>query len=146
MNCTPSLVIGYGNPYRGDDGIGPEIGRLCLAAGRTAIEVHQLLPELAEEIARASRVIFVDCHAGLAPGEIAVMEVERRSFALHEPCSPATLIELARDVYGAAPAAYVIGVGPRSLEFGDALSEAVASAIPRIMETIDGLLKPLDDP
>jgi hydrogenase maturation protease len=141
MNSSPSLVIGYGNRFRGDDGIGPHIGRLCLATGREAIEADLLLPELAEAIAHASRVIFVDCHAGLAPGEIAVMDVERRSATFHEPCSPAMLISLARDVFGAAPVAYFIGVGPRSLEFGESLSEPVESAIPRIMETIDRLLK-----
>jgi hydrogenase maturation protease len=140
MNSEPSLIIGYGNPLRGDDGIGVRIGRLCSAAGHEAIEADQLLPEYAEHIARASRVIFVDCHVGLAPGEIEVMAIEPDPFRFHEPCSPASLMNLAREVYGAEPTAHLVGVGPASLEFGEPLSDRVEAAIPAIIGTIDRLL------
>ncbi len=57
------LVIGYGNELRGDDGIGPhvvsELAALELPGVLTRI-VHQLLPELAAELADTCLVIFVD--------------------------------------------------------------------------------------
>lgn len=66
----PALIIGIGNPLRGDDGIGPwlveeleqELGREAGAAAPPARcrVVRQLLPELAGELAGAERVLFVD--------------------------------------------------------------------------------------
>ena len=49
---TDVLVIGYGNELRGDDGVGPRVARelsprLGVSFGVSAIDVHQLMPELA---------------------------------------------------------------------------------------------------
>ena len=61
------LIIGYGNPLRGDDGVG---WRVAEAAGTalpegaaTVLAVHQLTPELSAPISRAGRVVFVDAAA-----------------------------------------------------------------------------------
>ena len=58
------LVIGYGNPLRGDDGIGRVIAEHIAETLRPeAIDVvvaHQLTPELTEPISRSGLVIFVD--------------------------------------------------------------------------------------
>lgn len=67
------LVIGIGNPLRGDDGVGwwlaERAARLSPASrNRPALQVQsvqQLTPELAERLALARRVLFVD--AWLAP-------------------------------------------------------------------------------
>jgi hydrogenase maturation protease len=66
----PALIIGIGNPLRGDDGIGPwlvadleqELERQAGAAAPPARcrVVRQLLPELADELAGVERVLFVD--------------------------------------------------------------------------------------
>ena len=78
--AAPSLLIGIGNPLRGDDGVGPwlvetwgrrrarrgavrgaqrgEVGEL--PARLQVRVVDQLLPELAEELATMQRVLFVD--------------------------------------------------------------------------------------
>ena len=71
-----SLLIGIGNPLRGDDGVGPWLvetwGRRRAWRGEVRGEgpelparlrvrlVDQLLPELAEELAAVRRVLFVD--------------------------------------------------------------------------------------
>ena len=54
------LVIGIGNPLRGDDGVGPL--RAEQAGGRS---VHQLTPELAAELPELEAVLFIE--AWLAP-------------------------------------------------------------------------------
>jgi hydrogenase maturation protease len=54
-----ALVIGIGNPLRGDDGVGWH-----LVAG-LGLQRHQLTPELAETVATAERLLVVD--AWLAP-------------------------------------------------------------------------------
>ena len=62
------LVIGIGNPLRGDDGVGWWLARRAECAGSLVRLVPQLTPELALEVAAARRVLFVDacCPAGLA--------------------------------------------------------------------------------
>jgi Ni,Fe-hydrogenase maturation factor len=51
------LVIGYGNPLRGDDRVGWVVAeRLREVAGVTAVTTHQLLPEHADLIQQAAHV------------------------------------------------------------------------------------------
>ena len=60
---TEWLVIGYGNELRGDDGAGPSVGRAVASwhlPGVRTLAVHQLTPELAEDLAQTKRVVFVD--------------------------------------------------------------------------------------
>lgn len=79
------LIIGYGNPLRGDDAVGflaaerlqelvqspvhdPEVSHTRIAV--EVLAVHQLTPELMEPISRADRVIFLDAAADGEPGTI----------------------------------------------------------------------------
>lgn len=56
------LVIGIGNPLRGDDGVGWWLARRAETLKLTprVLRVQQLTPELAEELAGARRVLFID--------------------------------------------------------------------------------------
>src|SRR5947199_6179560 len=74
-----ALIIGYGNPLRGDDAIG-QVAADALAAeaaidGADAFHCHQLTPELAERIATVDLVVFVDAAAGRQPGSVIVTPV-----------------------------------------------------------------------
>ena len=60
------LVIGYGNELRGDDGVGPAAARAVAGWNRpgiVALDVHQLTPELADDVGQAGYVVFVDAGA-----------------------------------------------------------------------------------
>ena len=65
----PSIVvIGYGNPLRGDDAIGWKAAEALrdVYEDDMAVEVfasHQLNPEMAESVAEAGMVIFIDAVA-----------------------------------------------------------------------------------
>jgi len=62
---VPSLVIGIGNPLRGDDGIGWRLAALMPARAGLAVRCRQqLTPELAEELASVERVLFLDAWLG----------------------------------------------------------------------------------
>ena len=127
------LIIGYGNALYGDDGIGPYAARLFRDHGFDAIETHQLTPELAERIAAATQVIFIDCDARLAPAEIRVTKVEPAPPGpLEHHATPASLLRLALDLYGAAPTALAVGIGPASCQLGDSLSPQVIAAVEAI--------------
>jgi hydrogenase maturation protease len=70
------LVIGVGNPLRGDDGVGWWLARQVQGTGAGPLVrlVPQLTPELALEVAAARRVLVVDawcaedCEAGAEAG------------------------------------------------------------------------------
>jgi hydrogenase maturation protease len=120
------LIIGYGNPLRGDDAAGP------IAAGRLGgLAVHQLTPELAEAIAQAGAVLFLDADATLAPGEISVTRIEPAPSHLNHDATPQGLLALAREVYGAAPQAWLIGMGGECYELREGLSPAARRAVER---------------
>ena len=98
-----ALVIGYGNSLRGDDGIGPGVAG-ALAKGdpidrAQVIVCHQLTPELAECIAAADLVVFIDAAVNIDPGTVAVREVldaSPPSSGLFHSATPAALLGLAR--------------------------------------------------
>nr|MDQ2730551.1 hydrogenase maturation protease [Armatimonadota bacterium] len=67
-----ALVIGYGNPLRRDDGLGPMAAqRLAALADPLRVQVltpYQLSPELAEPISQARFVLFIDASEEGVPG------------------------------------------------------------------------------
>ncbi len=71
------LVIGYGNALRSDDGVGWHAAALLAddprLAGIDVLALHQLSPELALDMSRASLVILVDAGVDDPPGTIAVL-------------------------------------------------------------------------
>jgi len=137
------LIIGYGNPLRGDDGIG------WLAAGLLAedprlrgarvLARHQLTPELAADLADASLVILVDVNVTADPGVVSVRGLDgsrRSSPASTHHADPGDLAALARELYGAAPAVFVVSVGAASLDLGEGLSAPVEKALPAVVEAV----------
>ena len=116
-----SLLIGIGNPLRGDDGVGPwlvESWRWARAELQVRL-VDQLLPELAAELAVVDRVLFVDAWqaplgaapqllALAAPGGLAGMAGEAAPLSAWAPSHrlrPTELLALTEHLYGRAPLA-----------------------------------------
>src|SRR5215831_10583842 len=113
------LVIGYGNPLRGDDAVGPFV-----ASRLGGIVVHQLTPELAEPLASADLAIFIDARNDLLPGAVDVRPLGGSPVMTHY-CTPAYVLHLARQVYGRAPESVLVGIGAESFEWGAPLSPVV---------------------
>lgn len=142
------LLVGYGNPLRGDDGVGPVVAEGFLAEVETlmgpaagevkVVAVPQLLPELAELFAEVERVVLVDASRGDQPGTVRVRRVEP-STADGEPMihayDPATLAAWAGRLYGRTPTVHVIAVGAESFAFGQGLTADVAAVVPEVMQT-----------
>ena len=128
------LIIGYGNPLRGDDGFGYR------AAGRIpdAIAVHQLTPELMDPIAQADRVLFLDAAAGGLPGEVRRRPVRpapaEAGFTHH--ATPEALLAGALVLYGRAPEAEIVTVGGADFSLSADLSPAVAAALEHVVEEV----------
>ncbi len=147
MTVQGVLVVGYGNPLRTDDGIGWRASEVVAADPRLARvavrSVHQLLPELALDVSLASLVVLIDARVGRAAGSLAVEPVEpatsgRTTWSHH--LGPAALGGMAHELYGRVPPMFVVSVGVASLEPGEGLSAVLEGALPRIADTVVGLV------
>jgi len=127
------LLVGYGNRLRGDDAVGPYV-----AAKLRGMAVHQLVPELAEQVAGHPSVVFIDARRDLEPGAVEILPLDTASIMTHS-CTPGYLLRLARVVYGRAPKAWMVGIGGESFELGAPLSDAARLGARRAMARIRGL-------
>jgi len=127
------MIIGYGNPLRGDDGVGWRVAEALAAELPTeeALTVHLLTPELAEPISRARLVVFVDAAVGDLPGQIHCFPLAPATGrpSSHET-NPAGLLALAAELFGSCPPAHMVTITGESFDVGETLSEAVEAAVP----------------
>jgi len=134
------LVIGYGNPLRCDDGVGPKvaeaIAELNLPGVRT-LTCHQLSPEYAEPIAQARMVVFVDAAVD-APKDVQLRKLEpgKSSQLMAHSADPRTMLALARDVFGHCPEAWWLTVPAVKLGFGEDLSPVTRDGFEVALEQI----------
>ncbi len=155
------LVVGYGNPLRGDDGVGQEVALMLEAeladTGASTVLAHQLLPELALDASRSRLVIFIDAAAGESAGSLSVRPLSAGGWPRADPpadlsasaaragsaagafshqLGAADVLALARRLYGGYPVALLVSIGAASLEPGAGLSAAVRCAIPHAARAV----------
>jgi hydrogenase maturation protease len=142
-----TLVVGYGNALRSDDGLGWHAANLLAddprLAGAEVLQRHQLMPELALDVAGASLVVLVDASHGLPAGAITVTDVGRASRAgttWSHHLSPPSLVALAHELYGRAPEVFLVSAGVECFEAGDRLSPAGEAALPGVVDTVADLV------
>ncbi len=123
------LVLGYGNPGRRDDGLGPAVASRVERAGLPGVEAtwdYQPNVEHAADIAGHDVVVFVDASiSGPEPYALRPLEAGDAScgcFSTHV-ARPEAVLGLARDALGWAGRAYMMGV--RGWEF-DAFEESLS--------------------
>ena len=126
-------VVGYGNELRSDDGAGPAVARAVAAweqPGVCGLACHQLTPELAEPLARAAGVIFVDAAVGedAAPRIRELVPAEDAPFGSHT-MHPGALLALARRLFGRAPPAWLVTLPVANLDHGDTLSPTARAGV-----------------
>lgn len=137
------LIVGYGNPLRGDDGIGwhaaEAVARRVQDGNVEVLASHQLTPEMACSISRATLVIFIDAACDNKEGEVAFRRVEPDSspseLFTHQ-LTPEVLLGLAQRLYGSCAEAMLLSVGAGSFEYGETLSPAVEAALPALLEQV----------
>ena len=142
-----TLIIGYGNPLRGDDGFGwhaaVRLQEIIHDAGIEILAVHQLTPELMDPVSRARRVIFIDAAVGEDAGKLTVSALETSGGpapAFTHFATPAALLEGARALYGAKPEALLITVVGLDFEIGEELSGPVRLALESLAGKIGELI------
>jgi len=138
------LIIGFGNPLREDDGLGWRAAELIERQEGASIDVvkcHQLTPELADLVSRASVVIFLDASVTQEPGTVATRQVEKTTpAAWSHHLSPDQLIGFSEQVTGPAPRAYVITGGVERMTWSERMSGAAEMCALRIADSAQRLL------
>jgi hydrogenase maturation protease len=138
-----SLVIGYGNPLCGDDGVGWHVATMLEARRENfeieAITCQQLVPELAERISVVKTVYFVDAARTGVPGEwrCQPIQAEIAASTLAHFATPGALLAMTQKLFGAVPKAYLFTVCGDTFEIGEELSAVVAAAVPSVVEAIE---------
>jgi hydrogenase maturation protease len=131
-----TIVIGYGNPDRQDDGVAwhvlaeiarcaglsapasPDADFMLLESSPALLFVLQLTPELAETLAGFSRVCFIDAHTGRVRQDVHMEPVKPvfQTSPLTHHLTPESLLALTKSLYQAAPDAVLVSV--RGYQFG----------------------------
>ncbi len=140
------LIVGYGNPLRCDDGLG---WRAAEALSRSLpfpeIEVvirHQLTPELADNLRHADLIFFIDAAQDGRPGELTCAPVTLRPGVVRShQLSPAGLLALAQQLYGATPRAFAISLCGECFDHGATLSATVEASLPKLTALVENLIR-----
>jgi hydrogenase maturation protease len=137
---TGILIIGYGNPGRQDDGLGPALAEAVETLDLPGVTVdsdYQLTVEHAEMAARHRVVVFADATTQ-GPESYTWSRVEPAEagirFTSHH-LGPADVLALARDLFAADPTGYVLAIrGQRFGELDAGLSTDAKAALNQAVE------------
>jgi len=140
------LILACGNTLRGDDGVGLWLAewaerRFADHPGVRVIADHQWTPELAEDVARAASVLFIDCSLVSEPGSLKLTPVtpapgcpEHNTHHM----SASELLALGRELYNSLPyEALQLTIGASSIEMGESFSPAVTATLPEACRMIE---------
>jgi hydrogenase maturation protease len=138
------LLIGYGNSLRGDDGVGQNLAAEVASWGKVkTYSVHQLTPDLAQDISDFDLVIFADASADskLVKPQLKRLEVKESASSSSHYADPKSLLELAQTLYGKAPEAYILGLPAECFELGSSLSNKAQQGLNEGLECLKNLLQ-----
>lgn len=146
------LILACGNTLRGDDGVGPLLcawaeERFAAEPGVRTLASQQWSPEMAQDVAAAEAVVFVDCSLEQAAGQMLLREIApapvEPGLVTHH-LGAAELLQVAQDVYGTGPRrACLLAIGAGSIEVGEQLSPAVEGVLPDARELLEVTVRQL---
>jgi hydrogenase maturation protease len=140
------VILGIGNPYRGDDGVGLVVARsLRERAPRDVVVLEQGgdPAALIEAWEGAGVVLLIDAvSSGAKPGELHVIDAGStplaRDLFRHSTHSfgVAEAVELARTLGKLPPTLWIYGIEGKDFGTGSSLSTKVAEAVDRTVDTV----------
>ena len=149
-----TLLLGLGNPLRGDDGVGPrlieELTRRGLPDGVTALDVGNAGLDLLNVLEGRERAVVVDAaDVGREPGQFIRFTLDEAwlaqsadSFSPHN-AGLSEVLALAEALNLALPEIVVFGVQPAEIGWREGLSPAVEAVLPSLTRAvIEELQKP----
>ena len=162
---TKTLILGYGNPDRQDDGVAWHIiSRLAQNLGRTPLtSFHteyesintsidllcylQLTPELAETIAGYNKAMLIDAHTENIEKEIniSVISPQFQPSPFTHHITPNTCLALAESLYGNTPETHLISVRGYKFDFSQTLSRQTEILANKAAQIITRMIDQGDD-
>jgi len=116
------LVIGYGNPGRRDDGLGPAFAARLEALGLQGVTVesdYQLSIEHAQLVAQHDIVVFADAAADIEddiPFYLRSVQLASDAICFSHGISPPAVLHLADQCFGARPSGWLLGIRPADID------------------------------
>ncbi len=139
------LVVGIGNPGRGDDGLGAAaVARLerRRLPGVTCDANYQLNVEDALACAEHDAVVFIDAARGLrVPFRWTEVRVETDLPAMTHGLGPGAVLGLCAALYGRTPEAHLLAVQGHRWGVGEGLSPRAAANLGQAVRSLEAFLK-----
>lgn len=140
------LIIGYGNDLRSDDAVG-KIASQTISSWQLpnvdTLTLHQLTPELAENIAKVDRVIFIDAYPASenCPVRVEPLEMAATKTSIDHASNPRSLLALVQTLYKRAPQAWLVTIPAVNFELGEEISLVARQGIKLAIAEIERLIK-----
>ncbi len=146
-----TLIIGYGNRNRRDDGAGWYVVERLQALAVPNVDLvtaHQLEVDMAETVSRYDTVFFVDAAIPETPHAVVRVAV-RPNFQSHSVAhylTPADVLALSSSLYGAEPHGFLFSIRGMDFNFGETLTPAVQTLAEEVVREIRQMLALLQQP
>jgi len=137
---SPVLVVGLGNPLRGDDGVGWYCVDMLMKMVRDPlvdfVKCRELLPELSADLSKVGLALFIDASVQSQREAVEETVVKRKEdfppLETHR-LDPAGLLSMSHALYGCSPEAVMLTVKGESFDYKEEISEAVRDAADKLV-------------
>ncbi len=146
-----ALVLGYGNPGRRDDGLGPRLAEAVDRMGLPRVDVesaYQLQAEDAAAVADHDVIVFVDADVSCPdPFELRpVVPAGEPRFSTHS-LAPETVLSMAWKYLEARPEAWILAIRGEDFDgFGEGLSDRARRNLSAALSFIEEFLEERTSP
>ena len=147
-NSIRVLIVGYGNPLRGDDAVGwkaaERLEQLLKLPGVEIQTGHQLLPELADPLSRAELAILIDASCDGPAGQVScrpVVPAGSGQPGMTHGFEPPDLLACARSVFGRCAKTMLFTISAQSFEHGAELTEPARRALDEVVQSVCDLVE-----
>lgn len=114
------LLIGYGNPGRGDDGLGAAFADRITGHDLPGLEIvtdYQLTVDHAPMVAAAREVVFADALMNASgPFQFTNLRSSETESLTSHSLTPAAVLTLSRILYGKMPQAHLLGISGHAFD------------------------------
>jgi hydrogenase maturation protein HypF len=147
---APVLVVGVGNPSRGDDALGPlcisalaeRLAGALLAGELELLTDFQLQVEHAMDLTGRQRVFFVDASLRAKPPfELTRVAPDGAQSAFSHAMSPQAVLEAHRRTVGEPPESWLLEIRGERFELGESLSAAASEHLEAALSCLAARLR-----
>ncbi len=133
---------------RGDDAVGyyaaQKLSELVKSEDITIHTCHQLTPELAADISRYDKAVFIDASIGDTPGTITTAQIDpthipNRTFS-HQ-LDPESVLTCSQALYDRVPVAYLVTIDADSFGYLEDLSGPVKAGLSGLVDAVLEIIK-----